>query len=67
MFLAEASLFHITHSKIDLSASLAILADLLADLGSRTLVGFRGYTPAHDNSDFGRFFSEISIIYAIVY
>src|ERR1017187_6779018 len=51
MFLAEAFLLHITHSKIDLSDYSTILAHLLADLGSCTPVGFRGCAPAHDNSN----------------
>jgi hypothetical protein len=46
MFLAEDFLFHITHSKTDLSVPSAILADLFADLGSCTPVGFRGCVPA---------------------
>src|ERR1035438_6887509 len=67
MFLAEDVIFHITHSKTDLPHFSTILADLLADLGSRTPVGFRGCALAHDNSNFGRFFSKISLIYAICY
>jgi hypothetical protein len=53
MFLAEAFLFHITHSKKELSAS----STILADLGACTPVGFRGCVPAHDNFNYGRFFS----------